>query len=99
MIGSNAKTGPAFNNASLEQNTPNPFNATTTIKYNLPEKFNSAQIVITDKNGRTIKQVNVSGSGKGTVNIGAGTLVAGTYNYSLIVDGRMIGSKQMVLTK
>jgi hypothetical protein len=29
MIGSNAKTGPAFNNASLEQNTPNPLNVTT----------------------------------------------------------------------
>jgi hypothetical protein len=44
--------------------------------------------MITDKNGRTVKQVNISGSGKGTVNINTGTFAAGTYNYSLIVDRR-----------
>lgn len=85
--------------AHLEQNTPNPFANTTAIHYNLPHKFTTAQIVITDKNGRTIKQMNVSGAGRGTANIDASMLSAGTYNYSLIIDGKRIGAKQMVLTK
>ena len=86
-------------NASLEQNIPNPFNKTTTIKYSLPQKFTSAQILISDKNGKPMKQVNVSGSGKGIVNIDAGTLSGGAYNYSLIVDGKIISTKQMLLAK
>jgi len=83
----------------LEQNAPNPFNKSTTIKYSLPQKFTNAQIIITDKYGRAQRQMNISGSGKGTVNIDAGSLSAGIYNYSLVVDGKMISSKQMVLTK
>ena len=84
-----------LSNASLEQNVPNPFNHTTTIRYTLPEKFSSAQIVITDNNGKTLKQINVSGSGKGSVTVDASTLSAGAYNYSLIVDGKLIATKQM----
>jgi hypothetical protein len=61
--------------------------------------FTNAQIVITDKNGKPLKQMNISGSGKGTVNIDAATLSAGAYHYSLVVDGRVISSKQMILTK
>jgi len=95
----NATTNVTLSVASIEQNTPNPFNKATNIKYSLPDKFTNAQIIITDKNGKTLKQVNVSGSGKGTVNIDAATLSAGTYSYSLIIDGRIISSKQMVLTK
>ena len=51
------------------------------------------------KNGKPMKQVNVSGSGKGIVNIDAGTLSGGAYNYSLIVDGKIINTKQMLLAK
>ena len=54
----------AISSASLQQNIPNPFTNTTKIGYTLPQKFNSAQIVITDKNGKTLKTVNVSDSGK-----------------------------------
>jgi trimeric autotransporter adhesin len=87
------------NGTALGQNVPNPFNHSTTIGYTLPQKFNSAQIMITDKNGKTLKAVTVSGAGKGKLNIDASTLAAGAYNYSLIVDGRLIDTKQMVLTK
>jgi hypothetical protein len=86
-------------NGLVEQNTPNPFNKATAIKYSLPSKFGNAQIVITDKYGQTLKQINLSGSGKGTINLDGSTLPAGVYNYSLIVDGRVVSSKQMVLTK
>jgi len=85
--------------ASLGQNVPNPFNRSTAISYTLPQKFLSAQIVVHDNNGRTIKQVNISAAGKGTINIDASMLSAGTYSYSLVVDGKPISSKQMVLAK
>jgi hypothetical protein len=90
---------------SLQQNIPNPFTNTTNIGYALNQKFTSAQIVITDKSGRTIKAINlpagrqgVSG-GKGNVTVDASTLSSGAYQYSLVVDGRLIDTKQMVLAK
>jgi hypothetical protein len=85
--------------ASLEQNAPNPFNHTTTINYNLPQQFSSAQIIIIDKTGKTIKTVNISGNGKGSLNVDASMLVSGAYNYSLYIDGKLIGTKQMILAK
>ena len=84
---------------ALGQNIPNPFNHSTNISYALPQKFNSAQIIITDKNGKTLKTVTVTGAGKGMLTIDAATLAAGSYNYSLLVDGRLIATKQMVLAK
>ena len=88
-----------INSISLEQNIPNPFSKTTTIGYSLPQKFTHAQIVIADKNGKTLKQINISGGGKGIINVNVAELSAGIYYYSLIIDGRMINSKQMVLAK
>ncbi len=85
--------------AALEQNTPNPFNHSTSIGYTLPQKFNAAQIIITDKNGETLKAINISGTGKGRINVDASVLASGAYNYSLLVDGKLIGSKQMVLLR
>jgi len=88
-----------ISSASLEQNIPNPFNRTTRIDYVLPQHFSSAKIIITDKSGRTLKQINVPGSGKGSLNIDASTLSTVTYQYSFYVDGRLIETKQMVLIK
>ena len=87
------------NAASLQLNIPNPFANATTIGYTLPQKFSSAQILITDKNGVTIKAIKISESGKGTLTVDASTLSSGDYQYSLVVDGRLIDTKQMVLAK
>jgi len=92
----------ATSSASLQQNIPNPFNHTTTINYTLPESHmggTSAQIMITDKSGKVLKQMRVEGVGKGMVQVDASALASGAYNYSLYVDGKLIASKQMVLTK
>jgi len=88
-----------ISSASLEQNIPNPFNRTTILNYVLPQQFSSAKIIIADKSGKALKQINVSGSGKGSLHIDAATLSSGTYQYSFYVDGRLIETKQMVLTK
>jgi hypothetical protein len=93
------KLNVSLTNASLDQNTPNPFPNSTVINYTLPQKFSKANMLIADKSGRTIKQINLTGSGKGQVNVEVSSLLPGTYNYSLIVDGRVIDSKQMIIAR
>jgi hypothetical protein len=88
-----------LSSAFLLQNAPNPYKSSTTISYNLPDKFSSAQIVITNNAGQVLKQINVSGVGKGSVNIAASSLSAGSYNYALWIDGRIVDSKKMILQK
>ena len=85
--------------SSLEQNAPNPFSKSTVIRYTLPQKFTTAQIIIADNSGKILKQVNISGTGKGSLNVDAGTLSSGAYKYSLMVDGKLVNTKTMVLTK
>ncbi len=85
--------------ASLEQNTPNPLNNNTNIRYILPPKYFQASIVITDKAGKKIKEVNVSGSGRGSININTSALSTGTYQYSLFVNHHLVDTKQMILSR
>jgi hypothetical protein len=85
--------------ASLEQNIPNPFNETTMINYHLPQNTGNAFIKITNMNGKTIKTISAIAKGSGQIVLQAGELAAGTYQYSLIVNGKLIDTKKMVLTK
>jgi hypothetical protein len=100
---SNLKTGNAYlsagDAADLKQNAPNPFNSNSIIGYYLPATAGNAQIQITDITGRKMQTVAINGRGPGQIVIAAGTLSSGTYVYTLIVDGRNVASKQMILTK
>jgi len=84
--------------AHLEQNAPNPFNQNTSIKYFLPQNINNAFIKVTDVTGQVLKTFTIA-SEDGQVNLQAGQLSAGTYQYSLIVDGKLIDTKKMVVLK
>ncbi len=90
------KTNIAVTNATLEQNKPNPLSNTTSIRYNLPAGAKNARLMITDNSGKTIKQVTLT-AGAGVVNIDASALGNGTYQYSLMIDGKRIESKTMVV--
>ncbi len=83
------------NDASLEQNIPNPFSGITVINYTIPQQFGKAQLMITDKGGKLIKQINIVSAGKGSVRVDASQLASGAYQYTLYVDGKMVDSKQM----
>ncbi|MEL6699876.1 MAG: tail fiber domain-containing protein, partial [Bacteroidota bacterium] len=87
-----------FGEAELMQNTPNPFTEQTTIRYNLPENFESAVLFVYDMNGRQVNSFN-NLSRKGSLTIEGSTLDAGMYIYSLIIDGQEIATKRMILTK
>lgn len=83
----------------LEQNIPNPAKGNTSIGYSLPQKFSSAQIIITDKNGKSLKSFTLSNPGAGKVYADAALFASGTYNYSLYIDGKIIATKQLVIAK
>ena len=85
--------------ASLDQNTPNPFNSGTSIRYRLPQNIGSAKIVITDASGRTMKTMTLTSRGAGEISLNSGTLAAGTYNYTLWVDGKQVDSRKMIVAK
>jgi hypothetical protein len=99
VVGNSTANTASISSAALLQNAPNPYKNTTTISYYLPAKITSAQIIITDNSGKALKQINISGQGKGSVNIDAASLAAGTYNYSLWIGGKLIDTKQMELLK
>jgi len=86
-------------NPSLEQNSPNPFNSSTVIRYHIPASVTNAQIIIANSAGSPIKTFNLINKGAGSVTIKAGELAAGNYYYTLVVDGKKTDSKQMVLIK
>ncbi len=81
----------------LEQNEPNPFRENSTIRYYLPSTVKIAQLQITDLNGAVLKTFNLKGKGFGQVLISGGSFRAGTYIYSLIIDGEKTDSKRMIL--
>lgn len=87
------------NSGFLLQNQPNPFNQNTTIRYQVPENAKNSILRVVDSNGRLLKEVKLNDGSKGDVIINAGELSAGTYSYSLIVDGRTIETRQMILTR
>lgn len=81
----------------LEQNAPNPFHEQSTIRYYLPEGAGEARITITDIQGNRVRTVALRDSGHGAISISGGSLATGTYLYSLVVNGRVIDSKRMVI--
>lgn len=86
-------------NAHLAQNNPNPFTENTSIQYFLPEGNLQAKLQIINATGQIIKQINLQGAGQGQIDLETNSLNAGNYRYQLIIDGRVVDSKKMVLTK
>lgn len=85
--------------SNLYQNTPNPFSQSTEIRYDLPLETLQAVIYIYDMSGLQIASYSITELGSGSITIPAGNLQAGMYLYSLIADGQVIDTKQMILTK
>lgn len=69
------------------------------ISFFIENNSKKASLNIYNINGKLIKDVPIKGFGKGEIEIEGGELGAGVYIYSLIVDGVVVDSKQMVLTK
>jgi hypothetical protein len=85
--------------AYLEQNTPNPSNGSTIIRYHIASDNAKARIVISDIKGRIIKSVFVSSGGSGQLILNNRALATGTYSYSLLIDGKKVDTKLMVIER
>lgn len=99
--GSSAQSNSQINknfDSYLYQITPNPFSQKATISYKLPPYASNAQLLILDAAGKTIKTYSLS-SGLTHQDVYANNLAAGIYHYSLLVNGKVIDSKKMVITK
>ena len=81
----------------MTQNVPNPASDYTLIEYTLPESSIEAYITFADLSGRQVGQYPVEHSGEGTLQLELSQLAAGTYIYSLSVDGKVVDSKKMVV--
>ena len=85
--------------ATLEQNEPNPFNQTTIIRYYIPESAQRTNIVVKNMEGKTVGDFNITEKGHGSIQVNSGLLSAGSFYYSLIIDGSVIDTKKMILSK
>ena len=82
----------------LYQNNPNPFKEATTIRFSLEDGIKSAYICIFDMTGKLLKKISIP-DGDTSVKISGGELGEGMFFYSLIVNGREIDTKRMIITK
>jgi hypothetical protein len=89
----------ASDKAMLYQNTPNPFNQTTEIKYYLPKTVTTASLIIYNMQGNQLKQIQLTTRANGSETISASEFSAGMYLYALLADGKEIDVKRMILTK
>jgi hypothetical protein len=81
----------------LYQNNPNPFSQDTRIAFFLPANCGPAMIVISDLTGKQVQKVDIKTAETKEITIKAGSMAAGTYNYTLVCQGKVIDTKQMMI--
>jgi len=81
----------------LQQNQPNPFKGNTLIKYYVTDDVVSAVVNVYDMTGKLIHKERITQNGAGQIQLKSKNLATGTYSYSLVVDGKIADTKQMVI--
>ena len=92
MIGTEQK-------AYLAQNQPNPFGDHTLIDYFIPSNIQKAHVQVSTFDGKVIGKIAIKQTGNGQVSIQSKAYPAGTYLYSLVLDGQVVKTMQMVLSR
>ncbi|OJV17050.1 MAG: hypothetical protein BGO21_27180 [Dyadobacter sp. 50-39] len=82
---------------SLEQNVPNGFSNKTSIKYFIPQTVETAVIDIYTASGVKVSSHPISGRGAGELIISADRYRSGVHVYDLVMDGRSMGSRKMLV--
>jgi len=85
--------------ATLDQNIPNPFNKETTIGCYIPEKSNSSILYNYSVNGTKLHELSINGKGKQFVTINGDSFDSGIYLYKLVIDGKEVDTRKMILKK
>lgn len=83
----------------LAQNIPNPTTNATTIAYDLPEEITNAYLHLFNNAGQTIQKypLGTECTGSITIQLKDFQLKGGVYYYELVVDGKSVDSKKLVL--
>ena len=84
---------------SLAQNNPNPFSESTSIEVSVPQSVRTASLFIYDMSGKMLKRITITGRGTSRVPVTAEGLTEGMYLYTLVADGKVAGTKKMILAK
>lgn len=83
----------------MDQNKPNPFSESTVIGLNIPEKTLKANIFIYDLSGKQVKNEQISERGETNITVYASELGAGMYIYTLVVDGKVVVTRKMIVSE
>lgn len=86
-----------FNPIQLDQNAPNPANGQTSIKYQINRTFKTAELRITNATGQLLKTLELGTKSFGSIAIQTDNLPAGTYQYTILVDGQIMQTKSMIV--
>ncbi len=84
--------------SALVQNSPNPFSESTEIHFSISEETQNAVLNVYNLSGTQLKSIELYQRGEGSIIISGGEFDPGIYLYALITDGKVIDTKQMVLT-
>jgi len=84
--------------AFLSSSVPNPTSTSTRIAYSLPEGVSTGEIVLRNYLGQHIRSFQLRAN-KGQVEWDASEYPAGTYFYTLSLDGQAVDTKQLVVFK
>ena len=89
-------TGTDLSGVSLEQNQPNPARQTTTFRYTVPAGAHAQILVYEAMSGKLVKTLPAPNTGQLEMN--GSDLKPGNYIYTLLVNGKVAGSRQMILS-
>jgi len=96
---SDNELGLTAKDAYLLQNAPNPFTGSAQIDYFVPEGLNNVEIQICDFKGVVLKSYPLEDRGYGKLKIEGDGLDQGSFVYMIKVNGEVIDSKVMLITK
>ncbi len=96
---SNASLGLSANDAYLLQNAPNPFNASSEIRYFVPNGLKNVEIRISNIQGEVLSAIQIKEAGYGKIEVDSEIMANGTFVYTLSVQGEIIDSKVMIKTQ
>ena len=83
--------------AWLSQNLPNPSSAETDIAVSLPENTTNANLVFYTLEGKQLKLLHLYNRGDFTVTVDRNDLTRGICFYALMIEGKIIDSKQLLV--